>query len=267
MSLQVKQFGNPILIASHPRSGTHLTIDFLRKQFQEASSWKYWGERLDHLYLPLEALTTSNKGISIRLAEKIMRRSQRPLIKTHADPNLNQLALQHLQLQKWIQEKAHKIYVIRDGRAVMCSYHLYMQSFAPKARCPFSEFIRQEINNKSRVKVWANHVRDWLSQEDIFILKFEELINHPSQVAEKLGHYLSLSPLYSQPLLPKAPQSVWHGRWTRMTHRRPESTAILGYYNGQKTQKWQEAFTQDSLSFFHQESDDLLVELGYNTNL
>ena len=50
-----------------------------------------------------------------------------------------------------------------------------------------------------------------------------------------------------------------------MTQRKPDSTTIIGHYNGQKTQKWEKVLTQDSLSFFEQESDGLLSELGYNS--
>ncbi len=45
-----KDIGKPILIASHPRSGTHLTIDLLRKQFLECQSSKRLGEPLDKIY-------------------------------------------------------------------------------------------------------------------------------------------------------------------------------------------------------------------------
>ena len=53
-----QDIGKPILIASHPRSGTHLTIDLLRKQFQECQSYKRLGEPFDRLYLALEAFDT-----------------------------------------------------------------------------------------------------------------------------------------------------------------------------------------------------------------
>ena len=68
LSSQLSKIDRPILIASHPRSGTHLTIDFLRRQFSPCSSWKHWGESLDNLYLPLEAITAQQKGISIEKA-------------------------------------------------------------------------------------------------------------------------------------------------------------------------------------------------------
>src|SRR4051794_27731921 len=41
----------PVVVASHPRSGTHLLIDLLRRQFPACASWKYPLERMDRLYL------------------------------------------------------------------------------------------------------------------------------------------------------------------------------------------------------------------------
>ena len=46
----------PIIVFSHRRSGTHLLIDLLRKQFKECQSWKYPGEPIDCLYLTMESL-------------------------------------------------------------------------------------------------------------------------------------------------------------------------------------------------------------------
>jgi len=52
--------GSPILVISHPRSGTHLTIDFLRRQFEECQSYKYPFESQSHLYLPIEGFLEKN---------------------------------------------------------------------------------------------------------------------------------------------------------------------------------------------------------------
>jgi len=253
----------PILVASHPRSGTHLTIDFLRRQFADCASWKYPGETLDRLYLPLEALTAPRKGISPQMAMKILGRSPHPLIKTHSYPQLAHLAAHHSDFQDWIHQNAHKIYVVRDGRSVLCSLHLFMQSFAPDTRCSLGEFLRQGGNNQSRVKAWANHVQAWMDEQHVHLLKFEDLIQQPKQTLADLGRKLNLIPSYVEPLLPRSPKNIWHGRWARFTQRQPESTAIIGYYRGQKTQKWQEVFTKSDREFFHEEAGKLLIKLGY----
>lgn len=53
------QIGKPIIVATYPRSGTHLTIDLLRKQFQECESWKFLGESKSNLYLDIDPLLPS----------------------------------------------------------------------------------------------------------------------------------------------------------------------------------------------------------------
>ncbi|MEM9446955.1 MAG: sulfotransferase domain-containing protein [Cyanobacteria bacterium P01_E01_bin.6] len=257
---------NPVLVASHPRSGTHLTIDTLRKQFLACASWKYPGEPLDRLYVPLEGLIAKRKGIPLQTAITILGRSPRPLIKTHAYPALAHLTSEHGGLQEWIHQKAHKIYVVRDGRSVLCSLHVFMQSFSPETRCSLSEFLQQQVNGKSRVRAWAEHVKAWADLPDIYVLKFEDLIKKPRQTIASLAESLELMPRYVEPLLPQSPQNIWQGRWARLTQWQPESSAIIGYYNGQKTQQWQEAFKESDRVFFHQEAGDLLLKLGYLTD-
>ncbi len=55
-SADLEEKSRPIIIATHKRSGTHLTIDTFRRQFLECNSWKYPGEPLDRLYLSLESV-------------------------------------------------------------------------------------------------------------------------------------------------------------------------------------------------------------------
>ena len=78
-----KDIGKPIVIASHPRSGTHLTIDLLRKQFAECKSWKMPGELLDRLYFALESFAPKFNPLSESAALNILQRATRPIIKTH----------------------------------------------------------------------------------------------------------------------------------------------------------------------------------------
>jgi hypothetical protein len=81
----------PVVIASHPRSGTHLTIDLIRKQFYEYQSWKYPGESTQNLYLDLGRLLPKHKRrIDSSKAVKLLQRSERPIIKTYSLPHFNQ---------------------------------------------------------------------------------------------------------------------------------------------------------------------------------
>ena len=193
----------------------------------------------------------------------ILRRSPRPLLKTHADPNLPHLRSDYAELREWIDQTAQKIYVLRDGRSVLCSLHLFMQSFAPETRCSLSDFLRQTVNGKSRVRMWAEHVYDWIDRPDVSIVKFENLVQSPRQTVLQLGEMLGLPPTYTEPLLPQSPKTIWQGRWNRLTQWQPDSSAIIGYYGGQKTKKWVTALDKSDRAFFHQEAGELLIKLDY----
>jgi FkbM family methyltransferase len=177
--------GKPILVASHPRSGTHLTIDLLRKQFVECSSYKYWGESLDHLYLPLEGLIAGSRPLPYANAVQRLKRAQRPILKSHANPKLTQLHTTYPDFTNWIQQEADVFYIVRDGRDVLCSLHLFMQSYDPTTRCSFSEFLRQAVNGKSRVKTWATHIRQWQQHPKVCIVRFEDLIHSPESTLNR----------------------------------------------------------------------------------
>jgi len=256
--------GKPIIIASHPRSGTHLTIDFFRKQFKECQSWKKRGEPLDRLYFALESFASwGGKPLREEIALQILNRPERPIIKTHSNPNFAYLSKNKPLWVEWLKQQGDIYYIIRDGRDVICSFHLFMQSFDPTARCPINEFMRQEVRGTSRVKQWANHVEAWLNQSNAKILRFEDIIRTPEQIVDKVSTDLNLTPLYVEPLLPQRLKGLWHSRWMRVASLNSESTAILGYYRNQKVQKWREVFTESDREFFHQEVGDLLIKLGY----
>lgn len=258
--------GRPILIASHPRSGTHLTIDLLRKQFHECASWKHLGESLGHLYLPLEGLTESQNSMDQSTALTILQRSQKPILKTHDYPTLKALSQQYPEWFEWVKNKATRLYIVRDGRDVMCSFHLFMQSFHPPSRCSLSEFLRQPDPERTWVRRWADHVEHWLDEPDVIHLKFETIVRQPVKTLTQLSQTLNLNPRFQEPLLPRPFQNIWESRWHRLVSHQPESTAILGFYKGQKKQRWQSQFTQADREFFHQEAGSLLIRLGYETS-
>lgn len=258
------RLGRPLLVASHPRSGTHLTIDLLRKQFAEFESWKRYGEGNGRLYFTLEELI-ARPEMNPAKPLAVLKRAERPLVKTHLLPGFGPLQNRSQEWVTWIRSEADMIYVLRDGRQVMCSLHLYMQSFDPATRCSSKEFIRQSKNGQTRIEEWANHVRRWSGVPEIFILKYEDILSSTGKTIANLERFLALEACYSQPLLPKATKGVWHGRFNRLWGRRPESSAILGFYGGQKVRRWREAFDEDDLQLFREQAGDVLEKFGYNS--
>jgi len=256
----------PIMIASHRRSGTHLTVDLFRRQFRECRSWKFPGERNDRLYVNLDMVLDRNKELPPSVACKILRRTAKALLKTHRIPSSNNKDTLQSFAQKDLSqlfEKADIVYVYRDGREVMSSYHQYRKGFDPKARCSLAEFMRQDDSGVSRVKFWANHVQSWLSLSGVITLKYDEVINNTQATLRRLGSAFQMEPLYLQPLLPKPLENQTASRCSRLFRIRPESTAILA--PGEK-ENWRVAFTLSDRQFFHDEAGTLLIELGYESS-
>jgi hypothetical protein len=171
-----------IVVASHRRSGTHLTIDLLRRQLLACQSWKWPGERLNRLYLNLETLTNGGHGreITTSVADRILTRAACPVIKTHQLPPLLSQNIRRTPRIEQVIANSSTVYLIRDGRAALCSLHLYMSRFDPKAREPLASFIRQEDEyGRSRVRQWRDHVEQWLNQPQILTVFFESLLERP----------------------------------------------------------------------------------------
>lgn len=259
------EIGKPVVVASHPRSGTHLTLDLIRRQFSETKSTLRFFETVHHQYLTLDHLApSSTPHIEEKEARAILARPQRPLIKTHCLPGYRELGAEHQGFVRELLADADLLYLVRDGRDVICSAHLWMSISDPRARCPLNEFIRQEEDGRSRVKLWADHVRTWLAQPNVHVFRYEDIIKQPTQTLDRLAQVLKLKPLWIEPLLPRPRR--YQGRWADYLGRllrRTESTTIIARPRGQKPQKWRQAFTREDREFFHQEAGDILIELGY----
>ena len=265
----------PITIVTHKRSGTHLVMDLLRRQFEECDAWKWWGENQSRLYLSLQALydPLSLTRTSEAKAIKILRRCDRPLVKSHS--GLSDLPVgtetrtgtlgRHW--HDWLKTNSQRLYVYRDGRAVMCSLQLLHAKRAGGEPPPISEFIREQVEEGvSRVAFWAQHVDNGLAAEGVLALRFEDLVRDTRNVVQFLADELNLTPKFVEPLLPMKFNSIWQARWARLVARRPQSTAILGRPRGSSLAKWQEAFGEEDREFFHREAGEALIRLGYETS-
>ncbi|GBE13632.1 sulfotransferase domain protein [bacterium BMS3Abin13] len=254
----------PIIIATHERSGTHLTIDTFRRQFLECNSWKCPGEPLDRLYLSLESVMQRG-GTEERMVRSILGRCRRPLIKYHnCSPEFNDASLQDV---PWLQEvlsTSEIVYVCRDGRAVMCSWFEYVNKNFGAGWHSIGELLRQKRQGMSLPKYWACHVQNWLARPGVIVLRVEDLLLYPEQKIFDMGWKLDLTVRGRMPLLPSNRHFGWMNAFARFFCVRPQCTAIIpGLFRRAKSPKWQDVFTPDDRSFFHAEAGDVLVQLGY----
>lgn len=260
----------PIVVASHPRSGTHMTIDLLRRQFAACDSWKWPVEPATRLYLNLESLFRLDESrISERQAISLLRRCQRPIIKTHelldeipVGDTTRPGKLGRCWLD-WLEKRATWIYVCRDGRDVLCSFYLFYQGFKHALPVDIHCFLRQARGGISRPRRWRNHVSHWTKRKGVNLLKFESLIQEPEVTTNRLASILGLDPRWRRPILPPRTPTVWAGRVDRIFRTRPASTAVIGRFGRKKPPRWRTAFTACDHEFFNEEAGEMLVRLGY----
>lgn len=259
---QQNKISQCLIVATHPRSGTHLTIDLLRKQFRECQAWLRFGETLHYSYIDLDHLMQVNKPyLSESKAMNLLSRPSIPLVKTHSLPLTIKHSAETSSVVEQIRQKAKIYYIVRDGRDVVCSVYRWKN-----AQCSLAEFIRQQENGFSRPKQWAFHVLSWLYESNVNILKFEDICNNPNAFLQRIAAEYNINPLWEEPLFPRRRKtdSRWEDYWLRLT-RQLESTTIVGRHQG-KPPKWQETFTREDRAFFHQEAGEVLMQLGYENS-
>lgn len=262
----------PVIVASHRRSGTHLTIDLIRRQFPACSGWKLPGQRTDWLYLNLDLLGTHHPRMSQAKALRIARRAKRVVIKTHSPQGFSAWRDAYGARpgrRPWIRAMRRRpvlCYAVRDGRAVMVSHHVWRRRFDRRARVPLSEFIRQRDPEQgvSRARAWAEHVRHWRSEEDVELVRFKDTIARPKKTLARLEHAIDEHAAYREPVLPKPSRGRLDSWGFGILGVRPQSTG-LGATLSRHTRvpKWWEAFSERDRAFFHEEAGDVLMELGY----
>lgn len=79
---RMEQIGRPIIVATHRRSGTHLTMDTLRRNFPACWPRMLPLENLHNSYLSLDRFETGHfRPISEQEALRILTKAERPTIK------------------------------------------------------------------------------------------------------------------------------------------------------------------------------------------
>ena len=254
--------GLPVIVASHRRSGTHLTIDLLRRQFAACDAAKRLSESLDGVYVNLDRLGRHRSPISQARLTELVRRGQRPLFKTHLLPDFAPVrAVQGDWLDR-LTERARIIYVVRDGRAVMASLRRHEAALGMPTGENFSDYIRRERDGRSRVHEWLEHVERWISTEGVYVLKYEDILSDGPRVLAGLGGLLGLPPRMVDPLAPPLIRSLWRKRVMRYTHRRPTTTALTPRT---APKRWRELFRPEDHLYFESIAGGLLEKLGYET--
>lgn len=226
--------GRPILVASHPRSGTHLLIDFIRRQFPGTNIRKPSFAALDRLYLNVERTTSSNRVFDWGDCQSIFDRASHPILKTHYTADFSEswekseTGTIHKNLFEVIN-KAAIIYVYRNPMNVMMSYSSFLgepQNSTSKPD-PIAFGAAPHWNNKiSRLEWWAHHVKGWRAKPQVLFLRYEDIVGDPAEALIKIEDHIDLKSIRTEPYLPTNNSSIMSGRISRALPGRPNSTAI-----------------------------------------
>lgn len=183
-----------VIILSHRRSGTHLTIDSIYNNFKYLRSKPYI--TLDETKFLLK------KPVSIEKFKKQLEDKPR-IIKSHYLPNFSNYYKNQNEIN-WVNglfQNAHIIYVYRNGLDVMVSLYEYAKSFNPKFKnVAFSEFLLSKndfdpkTNHLNRMEFWAYHIDQWQKSKfhhKILYIKYEDLINHYEETLGKISLHIN----------------------------------------------------------------------------
>ncbi|TWT72938.1 sulfotransferase domain-containing protein [Allorhodopirellula solitaria] len=209
-----------VLVATHPRSGTHLTIDLLRRNFPDLASKKKRGESLDSLYVPIDIVLGRDPS-AIERTQRLVERHDHPILKSHwLNPDYANLIAASADLGQWVAENAKVIYVVREPHRVLASHYLFESSHRD-----VDGDLQAWFDHACRY--WCRHVRGWLSTTPSMVLRFEQIISEPSETVRELSDVLELPARAVEPMLPPKLRSKWLGRWYRVTGTSAPSTEIL----------------------------------------
>jgi Sulfotransferase domain len=254
-----------IVVASHRRSGTHLTLDSLRANAPDVNA----------RFMNLDRIEPGHrKHIPIGEFDRRLRsRDGVVLVKTHSLPDVRAwLTPEAGEYAMALLAEAPVVYVHRDGRDVLVSLYHYMASYSPDvARRPFKEFIRNQLAAPdapalTRPAYWQHHGFAWLRAEPRALAPFGTMLTDFEGTLRTIAQQLDLRvratvapvPLDTDRGLARAIRRLLHGPALGAGRR---STAIRP--RGGTTGGWREAFDDDDTAFFDAEAGAALRTFGY----
>jgi hypothetical protein len=257
-----------IVVASHRRSGTHLTIDSLRLNTNVVND----------TYLEINRLLPRHeKHISLEQFTSQIRTAPKPytIIKTHrqrdgqlpprffeAIPENQQFLETHPDIHAFMNRLLHEapvLYIYRDGRDVMVSLYHYITKYKPEyENCPFVDHLRE------LAPYWRQNVLSLLNQPGVVFASYESFAQDYDAALAHCLDRLGLRPSASIHRVYGAfhKQSRWQRTWQRLTRQRDiELTTVVphkGIVGG-----WKQHFGPDEKAVFKELTGDVLLQLGY----
>ncbi len=245
--------GVPIIVASHRRSGTHLTLDLLRRNFPACRPRMLPLENPHNAYFNIDRFEpTTTMPCTRAEALRLLSKARRPSVKTHAEPGFADVPPEHAPFVRALVERSKILYVHRDGKKVMCSMWTWRRAFDPAARVPFAEFIRQtDGRGRSRPRVWAEHVAAWRATDGVLSIDFDRIIKDTSALLDEIGAFIGEKPEIADPPLPRPNTTRLESYLSRLTGN---LTSTNQHAAGDRPPTPDEVFSDDDNTFFEHET-------------
>jgi hypothetical protein len=215
-----------ILVATHPRSGTHFAINSLCHNFENVSF-----DYVRNSNASLEGLLWDHDpeyASEWKTCLNDKKDNHVKIFKTHLHPKELEGALccdsflgrQEKDIIEKILNESKIIYVHRDCRDVMVSWFYYCKNAGggliagikdKMANCSIAEFIRQPNKlispirkfdhfDKNRPKYWESHIESWIdfgnsSNFDFKLISYEDLSKNFDEAMKSLASFLGMEDL------------------------------------------------------------------------
>jgi hypothetical protein len=263
-----------VVVASHRRSGTHLTIDSILNNFEGFET----GGRSAEVNLDLLAPRTAG-ALPLDAVRDALARGPR-VVKTHAHADVVSYVAASPEVGDFARAllaESKRIYVHRDGRDVLASLHHYVRGFHPEGEAlSFAAFLRATGDpdappsgrDLDRAGYWALHVRSWLAQEGVLVLSFDDFAQRYEATLDRVAAFLELPRREESRdvrLGGRGALAVWRARLAQrlLPARLQRVVRTTVAFRRGASGGWRELFTPEDLALFEARAGALNRELGY----
>jgi hypothetical protein len=249
-----------IIVISHRRSGTHLTIDSIRNNFLDY-------KMNDYQVLNENSIKDFNVFLKL-LNNKIQ------VIKTHFLPDFNLYSNNDQVISELdkLFKNSYLIYIYRNGLDVMVSLYEYMKKYdIDVQKMSFNDFLVTENNfdntteKMNRMKFWNYHIQNWKNSsfnDKILWIKYEDFITNYQETINNISNFFTLkvknditdiriSENNSKNIFVKIKNYLKGIKKTGVSVRKGQIGDYKNYFNN------------DSLELFKNECDTIMKNLKY----
>jgi len=248
--------GDPLIVCTFGRSGTHLLMDMVRCQFPAFASWKLPGRSVAELFLPLEEFVQGH--IKVRRVRKMLARG-RMIVRSHSWPNvISEVARAQPAFAQWLQAHAKIIFVARDP--VVAIPKLWTLSSQFRERMDIAPLEDQDAFLAEQATRWSALAEAALDTPRAEIILLEQLLADPRAQIAKMARMLRETPRYAQPLLVAPNRHRFDTIFARL-HPKPRSTHVL--LQARARARYQFIWTPERLATLDSRAGAIMARLGY----